>query len=96
MSDTTDEIVMEGVEEYAEGHEVSLTTTSGKYPSTLCSGEVTVEEREGFGREVIRAWNEAGFNSTQVDLEHVLEWVAINRPKQYAKFITQHMLIKYT
>lgn len=53
-------ITMNGVTEYNEGMEVSLSETDGKL--------------------VIKALNEAGYNSTEVDLLQLLEWVKTNRP----------------
>jgi len=84
-------IVMCGVTEYAEEMEVSIRKTTGKY-----AHHEPEEEWEGFGREVIHAKNEAGYNCTEVDLEQLLKWVAENRPQQYAYFITESMMRDYT
>lgn len=39
------------------------------------------------GRLVVVAWNEGGHNSTAVDLEQLLEWVATNKPEVYSKHV---------
>ena len=38
------------------------------------------------GRTHSLALNEAGYNSTRVDLDQLLEWVAINQPERYKMF----------
>lgn len=70
-----DGTIMEGVREYSEEMEVRLEATEGMYKYG-----VPDEEREGHGRLVIRAWNEGGYNSTQVDLLELLQWLRENRP----------------
>lgn len=65
--------LMEGVTEYAEGYGVRLVETAGSYVGLG-------RPREGAGRLVIKALNEAGRNCTEVDLLEVLAWVKANRP----------------
>ena len=84
-------IVLEGVNEYIEGMHVSIRVTDGTY----MGARTEKKDRPGFGREVIFALNEGGYNSTEVDLEQLLEWVAENRPEQYARFITESILRDY-
>ena len=38
-------------------------------------------------REIIRAYNEAGYNWTEIDLLELLEWSAKNKPGLYMRFI---------
>lgn len=65
--------LMDGVTEYTEGYGVRLVETSGAYVGIG-------KEREGAGRLVIQALNEAGHNCTEVDLLQLLAWVKANRP----------------
>ena len=60
--------IMSGVTEYTERFDVELAITNG------------TEDRKGYGRLVIRAYNEGGYRCTDVDLRQVLDWVRINRP----------------
>lgn len=39
------------------------------------------------GRDCIEALNEAGCNSTLVDVEELLRWLAINKPQIIAKSV---------
>lgn len=86
-----DAIVMCGVDEYCEEMDVSLVQTTGKYKHGIPD-----EQREGFGRLVVKAFNEGGCNSTEVDLEHLLKWVAENKPDLYMSFVTNSMMRDYT
>ena len=63
-------IEMSGVTEYCEEMPVVLCETRGLYPS-----------KNGAGRLVIKALNECGHNSTEVDLVELLEWIKQNRPE---------------
>jgi hypothetical protein len=69
------ELIMKGVREHSEGMDVLLTETSGLYEY-----DTPVEKWKGHGRLVIRAFNEAGFNNTQVDLLDIIVWIKTNRP----------------
>ena len=60
---------MIGVQEYCDDMLVQLVETVGLYKS-----------EEGKGRMVIKAFNEGGFNSTEVDLLHLLKWLKVNKP----------------
>ena len=91
VSGRDEPVVMCGVTEYTEGMDVCLKLTDGKYKYG-----VNLSEREGFGREVIRAKNEGGHNITEVDLEQLLEWVAANKPDKYMEYVTSDMMINYT
>jgi hypothetical protein len=74
---------MEGVREFSEGYNVLLSRVA----STYCSpgevhpghpgGDVPVEDGP---RWVIVAYNQAGNDSTQVDLGDLLRWLAVHRP----------------
>ncbi len=77
-------VVMCGVTEYAEEMNVEIRITEGLFGSNI-----------GQGREVIRAYNEAGCNSTEVDLEQALKWIATNKPDVYIKYVTSEMLSTY-
>lgn len=69
---------MDGVTEYAEGHEVRLVEATGTY--------VGIGQKcPGAGRLVIKALNEGGHNCTEVDLLQVLAWVNANRPDLMAQ-----------
>lgn len=84
-------IELDGVAEYSEEMAVSLIRTDGKHKVGIPK-----EEWVGFGRSVIQAKNEGGFNSTEVDLEHLLNWIADNRPEQYMQYVTTDMIIAHT
>ncbi|MDY6895514.1 MAG: hypothetical protein SVO01_08895 [Thermotogota bacterium] len=58
-----------GVQEYCEEMPVKITKTKGLHPS-----------KKGKGRLVVKAFNEGGFNSTEVDLLQLIEWVRKNMP----------------
>ena len=64
-----------GVTEYAEDMSVELTQTDGVYQSGI-----PVEQRKGYGRWVIRAKNEGGYNCTEVDIIELVSWLKANRP----------------
>jgi lactam utilization protein B len=66
-------IVMEGVVEYNEEMEVVLQTAKVY--------DFNVRGYRDTGRLVIRAYNKAGYNSTEVDLVQVIEWVKANMPE---------------
>jgi hypothetical protein len=68
-------ITMEGVREYAEGYDVEL----------VVAGDRTYEGDPEPGRVVIRAYNEAKHNSTWIDLEQLLSWLAAHRPDLFPK-----------
>ncbi len=69
------EIEMVGVTEYCENIPVYLTDTTGIY-------EYLVDKSEwaGNGRLVIKAINEGGYNSTQIDVLELIQWLKDNRP----------------
>jgi hypothetical protein len=72
-------IKMDGVKEYAEGMIVELTQTTGIYESAIPK-----EQRDGYGRWVIRAKNEGGYNCTEVDVFQLVQWLKSNRPDMIA------------
>ncbi len=61
---------MEGVMEYCENDPVFLLTR-----------EADEFYQDGHGRLVISATNEGGYNSTQVDLLQLIQWIKNNRPE---------------
>ena len=67
--------IMTGVSEYAEGFEVELVQTNGRYKHG-----VQDSEREGSGRWVVRAKNEGGYNCTEVDILDLVDWLRQHRP----------------
>ena len=42
---------------------------------------VLIEYDEAANREVVTAFNQAGYDSTSVDLLDLIEWIKINRPE---------------
>jgi len=86
-----DVLVMRGVDEYCEEMNVKLSQTTGKY-----NHGVPDEQCEGYGRLVVRATNEGGCNSTEVDLEQLLKWVAENKPEIYMRYVSKLMMRDYT
>jgi hypothetical protein len=86
-----DTLVMFGVTEYCEEMDVKLAITGGKY-----AYGVKESDHIGYGRTVVRAYNEAGHNSTEVDLLELLKWVAENKPEIYMEFVTSAMIRDYT
>lgn len=68
-------MLMEGVTEYSEGYEVRLVETTGVYLSGIPEHQCP-----GYGRLVIKASNESGYNCTEVDLLEMLAWLKSNRP----------------
>lgn len=73
-------IIMVGVREYSEGMKVELTTTGGEF-------DVNKPEKDwlGKGRIVIKAFNESGYNCTEVDLVDIILWLRKNRPELLVK-----------
>ena len=69
-------IIMVGVREYSEKMDVELTITEGMF-------DVDKPEKDwlGKGRIVIKAFNESGFNRTEVDLMDVILWLRKNKPE---------------
>lgn len=67
--------IMKGVTEYCEEMNVELKGTNGHY-----TFGVPKEKWPGRGRLIIRALNESGYNSTEVDLLELLTWLKENRP----------------
>ena len=65
-----------GATEYCEGFEVSIVNTRGEY-----SRGVPEKEWCGNGRLAIKAFNEAGYNHTEVDLIELLTWIKDNKPE---------------
>lgn len=63
----TEPITMKGVREYM-GDNISVRLNK-------------VENPDGKERWIIEAFNEGGYNSTEVDLEDLLEWLAVNDGK---------------
>ena len=61
---------MKGVQEYAEEMTVYLIQTEGLYKT-----------KEGAGRYVIKALNECGCNSTEVDVLQLIQWLKENKPE---------------
>ncbi len=53
-------------------------------------------KKNSFGSVVIVALNEAGYNSTEVDLGQLLEAVSELMPDLYMKHVTCDMMRKYT
>jgi hypothetical protein len=86
-----DTLVMCGVMEYCEEMPVTLRTTTGVYAYGVSENDYI-----GRGRLVVKALNEAGYNSTQVDLLQLLKWVAENKPEIYMKNVTHEMMRLYT
>lgn len=72
-----DETEMPGVREYCEAMSVRLAVTTGYYSAPNAP-------RPGAGRLCVVAYNEAGHNSTQVDLLDLIDWVKLNRPELLA------------
>ena len=68
-------ITLNGVAEYCEGMSVELSETGG-----WCESGVPEDKWPGRGRLVIRAKNEGGHNSTEVDLLQLIAWLKTNRP----------------
>ena len=62
--------------EYCEGIQVNLVTVDGVYASGLPQAEW-----QGHGRLAIQAYNESGYNSTQVDLLDLIKWLRNNYPE---------------
>lgn len=71
-------IVMDGVREYDESEDVRIFRR-------LPNGQPSAPLHGGEGRVVIRAYNEGGYNSTSIDLDDLLEWVAKYEPKIYER-----------
>ena len=69
-------IKMEGVREYSEGMGVELTATEG-----IFDGNKLEKDWLGRGRIVIKAFNESGYNRTEVDLEDLMNWIDKNKLK---------------
>lgn len=69
-----EETVLEGVQEYCEELPVSLRKTNGIYNGGPDNTRI------GYGRWVVNALNESGFNSTQIDVIQLLRWLKKNRP----------------
>ena len=68
--------IMKGVTEYGEEYDVELAQTTGIYESKLRG-----EQRKGFGRWVVRAWNNGRHNTTEVDVCELITWLRANRPE---------------
>lgn len=71
-------VKMWGVREYAENYDVflrHLTEEDADFARRL--GDLPEEP----GREVIVAYNEGGFNCTEVDLLDLIDWLKANRPE---------------
>lgn len=69
-------IEMTGVSEYGEDMPVVLCESKGRYE--IIDDK---ETRKGEGRLVIRAFNEAGCNCTDVDLLELIGWLKENKPE---------------
>ena len=67
---------LNGVTEYCEGMPVELIKTTGAY-----TPETEMDEWPGHGRMVIKAKNEGGHNSTEVDLLELITWIKANHPE---------------
>ena len=65
-------LILDGVQEYCEGMDVLIINTTGDI------------NKKGCGRLVINAKNEAGYNSTEVDLLQLIEWIKANMPELIA------------
>lgn len=63
----TEEIEMDGVREYGEGRPVKLDQTEGLNDAPP-------------GRWIVRAFNEAGHNCTEIDVLDLVQWLRKNRP----------------
>ncbi len=57
--------IMSDVTEYAEGFDVELV-----------QGNIHSQR----GRWIVKAWNEGGNNTTEVDVEQLVAWLKANRP----------------
>lgn len=86
-----DTLVMCGVTEYCEEMDVKLAITGGRY-----AYGIKESDHIGYGRAVVKAYNEAGHNSTEVDLLELLRWVAENKPDIYMKNVSSEMMRLYT
>lgn len=64
---------MHGVSEYVEGMMVELIQTTGAYVSPT-------NQNSGAGRWVVKAKNEGGYNSTEVDVLDLVAWLWRHRP----------------
>ena len=49
--------------------------------------EMNVVLSKNKGKFVVEAKNECGYNSTSIDLDQLLKWVAINKPEYYMKYV---------
>ena len=69
-------VIMVGVREYSEGMNVELAITRGML-------DVDKPEKDWLGKEriVIKAFNEGGYNRTEVDLMDIILWLQKNRPE---------------
>jgi hypothetical protein len=67
--------LLDGVREYCEEMDVEIRATTGMYRIGLPD-----ESCPGYGRLVVKALNEGGYNSTEVDLLELLAWVKKNMP----------------
>lgn len=72
MNEQFEQTVATGVHEYCEGYDVVL--------KRHVSDIRWMRTRPGHGRWVVRALNEAGYNSTEVDVVELLGWLKVNRP----------------
>ena len=57
--------------------------------------EMNVVLSKNKGKFVVEAKNECGYNSTSIDLDQLLKWVATNRTEIYMKHVSSSMLIAY-
>jgi len=69
-------IKMDGVTEYNEEMDVELAITKGKW-----GGGKPEKDWDGRGRIVIKAYNEGGYNSVEIDLVDLMNWINKNKAK---------------
>ena len=63
-------VIMNGVREYSEELDIKI-------------GESNCDKAAG--REVVWAFNEGGYNNTQIDILDLLSWIMTNRPDLLAR-----------
>mgnify|MGYP003395665951 CR=1 FL=1 len=63
--------LLDGVREYCEGLGVEIRRKAD-------------EKRPGYAHLIVRAYNEAGYNFTEVDLLELLSWIKKNMPNMWS------------
>ena len=77
---TLNTIILKDVIEYCEGLDVEIANTNGTYVHYAAPKE----QNPGYGRLVIRAYNEGGHNTTEVDLIELLTQIKKTMPEIWA------------